>query len=162
MLARMAGARTTRWWIDRCPIQLGTLTGLVRRWRQLTAPQPTLLFLISGDGIFRGWRTALRFFRARFYLRDWSARHNTFSGRFAFGSTYTTRSRLPLRSRTAFTTCPAFPSCFSLRGRSPFCSGGALRCGPLFPSRPRDCCTFLPLCHLAPPIRACTLTKKMH
>jgi hypothetical protein len=61
----------------------------MRRLKQLAQKRSlysTLLNLVRSNGIFRGWRSALRLFRLRFLLRDWGVHCAAFPGRFAFGT----------------------------------------------------------------------------
>ena len=68
-----------------------------------------LLSFVSCERIFRWWRSALRFFRGHFLLRDWSTHRAAFAAVAAWRAA-------PLRRRATFRTCPglggntSFPS----------------------------------------------------
>ena len=124
-------------------------------------PECGLLFFVSGERIFRWWRSAVHLFRHRFLLRDWGVRRATFPGRFAFGSTCRRSRRSPLRTRPTFGTCPALGrGTSSLGRRAPFCSGAAFPGRPLFPGRARGRRTFLTLRHMLPPVRGTHSNKE--
>ena len=55
--------------------------------REIEGRSSALLSLVSGNRIFRWWRSAMHLFRRRFLWRDWGMRRATFPGRFAFGGT---------------------------------------------------------------------------
>jgi hypothetical protein len=81
-----------------------------------------LLSFVSCERIFRWWRSALRFFRGHFLLRDWSTHRAAFAARSPFCSAAPLCSRSPLRCRATFGTCPGLGGSTSFCSCPPFCS----------------------------------------